>query len=155
MSFKPASILFICMGNICRSPAAEAVFIKKVEERGFSNRFNIDSAGTGNWHVGKSADSRSKIEGEKRGYNLLTRARQVREEDWSHYDLIIGMDKDNRHWLLDLGAPNNKIKLLTDWHPDQSIVEVPDPYYGTDNGFVLMYDLIESAVDGLIEDLVR
>lgn len=155
MSLKPVSILFVCMGNICRSPAAEAVFTEKVNELGISNRFNIDSAGTGNWHVGKSADSRSRVEGEKRGYTLLARARQVREEDWSHFDLIIGMDEENRQWLLQLGAPSNKIKLLTDWHPDQSIYEVPDPYYDTDDGFVLMYDLIERAVDGLITDLTR
>lgn len=155
MTLKPASVLFICMGNICRSPAAEAVFIKKAKELRICNRFEIDSAGTGNWHAGKQADSRSRMEGEKRGYNLDTNARQVRDTDWTHFDLIIGMDEDNRQWLLELGAPADKIKLLTDWHPDQYIDEVPDPYYGSNDGFVVMYDLIECAVDGLIKDLTH
>lgn len=153
MTFKPISILFICMGNICRSPAAEAVFLHQAETRGIAHRFDVDSAGTGNWHVGKQADSRSRMEGVKRGYELVTRARQVCAADWEHFDLLIGMDEDNRQWLLDLNAPDEKIKLLTDWHTDISINEVPDPYYGGDDGFALMYDLIESAVDGLIQDL--
>ena len=150
---KITSVLFICIGNICRSPAAEAVFLAKTDELGIAKHFEVDGAGTGGWHVGNTADNRSIAEGSKRGYALTTKARQVNDNDWAHFDLLIVMDEDNHDELLRMGAPDEKIKLLTDWHPDKSIYEVPDPYYGGDHGFVHMYDLIELAVDGLINDL--
>ena len=150
---EPIKILFICMGNICRSPAAEAVFLKKISERGVDHRFEVDSAGTGAWHSGNRADARSREAGENRGYDLQSRARQITGADTTYYHWLICMDSDNLGNVLQLGANPANVRLLTDWHPDRKQREVPDPYYGGPEGFELMYDLIEAACDGLIDDL--
>ena len=146
-------ILFVCMGNICRSPAAEGVFIDRIKDAGIANRFVVDSAGTGGWHSGNSADPRSIDEGKERGYHLPSRARQVEHSDWNDFDLIVCMDIENHANLIDMGAPEEKVRLLLEWHPTQKGEDVPDPYYGGDDGFVHMYDLIESAIDGLLLEL--
>ena len=147
-------ILFVCMGNICRSPAAEAVFIDRITAQGVEHLFHVDSAGTGGWHAGSSADTRSIAEGKERGYHLPSRARQVNSEDWTAFDVIVCMDIENHANLIDMGAPEENVRLLLEWHPTQSGEDVPDPYYGGDDGFVHMYDLIELAVDGLVADLI-
>jgi len=146
-------ILFVCMGNICRSPAAEGVFLQRIEEAGIADQYVVDSAGTGGWHSGSSADPRSIDEGKERGYFLPSRARQVEHSDWHEFDLIICMDLENHANLIDMGAPEEKVRLLLEWHPTKTGEDVPDPYYGGDDGFVHMYDLIESAVDGLLTEL--
>lgn len=148
-------ILFICMGNICRSPAAEAVFLKKVHNRNLDHLFDVDSAGTGAWHTGNQADPRSREEGANRGYDLLSRARQIKTADSDAFDLIICMDEDNRQNALSLGIPSTKIRLLSDWHPDSHQNDIPDPYYGGQDGFVFMYDLIEIACERLIDDIIN
>ena len=148
-------VLFICMGNICRSPAAEAVFLRLIADRGIAATFHVDSAGTGGWHAGEPADHRSRGEGARRGYDLSTAARQVHDGDWEAFDLLICMDRDNASILLDRGAPEAKVRLLLDWHPDPTHAEVPDPYYGGEDGFVHMYDLIEAACGRLLEELDR
>ena len=153
MSTEPTRILFVCMGNICRSPAAEAVFLNLVEARGLSDRFHVDSAGTGGWHAGEPADSRSREEGVRRGFDLLTTARQVHDGDWEAFDLLVCMDQDNATLLSERGAPNEKVRLLLEWHPDSEHREVPDPYDGGADGFVHMYDLIEAACGRLLEEL--
>ncbi|MCB1757802.1 MAG: low molecular weight phosphotyrosine protein phosphatase [Gammaproteobacteria bacterium] len=154
MTEKPIkTVLFICMGNICRSPAAEAVFLDKIAKRGVVDRFRVDSAGTGGWHAGNPADPRSSQEGARRGYTLTSRARQIRAEDAEDFDLLICMDEANRDDLLQLGMPAEKVRLLLDWHPDAGLHEVPDPYYGGQQGFVRMYDLIETACEKLLDDL--
>lgn len=154
MSQTPTRILFVCMGNICRSPAAEAVFLHRLERAGIAGDFAIDSAGTGGWHAGGPADPRSRAEGERRGFTLDTPARQVETEDFDRFDLLVCMDLENAALLVDRGAPDEKVRLLLEWHPDEAIQEVPDPYYGGGDGFVHMYDLIEAGCDGLLEDLL-
>ncbi|MAH64955.1 MAG: phosphotyrosine protein phosphatase [Phycisphaerae bacterium] len=146
-------VLFICMGNICRSPAAEAVFLRLIADRGIAATFHVDSAGTGGWHAGEPADHRSRGEGARRGYDLSTAARQVHDGDWEAFDLLVCMDRDNASLLLDRGAPEKKVRLLLDWHPDPAHAEVPDPYYGGEDGFVHMYDLIEAACGRLVDEL--
>jgi len=148
----PYKILFVCMGNICRSPAAEAVFLQFIEDKKVSHLFEVDSAGTGAWHAGNKADPRSTAEGNSRGYSLESRARQVNSDDFSHYDDIICMDDDNYQNLIAMGSPPENTHLLLKWHSDTDLTQVPDPYYGGQNGFVLMYDLIEEACMGLLDD---
>ena len=146
-------ILFVCMGNICRSPAAEAVFIQRLEEAGIAKRFRIDSAGTGGWHAGDQADPRSRAEGDRRGFRLDTPARQIEAADFDRFDLLICMDLENAAVLIDRGAPDDKVRLLLEWHPEEHLQEVPDPYYGGEDGFSHMYDLIEAGCDGLLAAL--
>ena len=146
-------ILFVCMGNICRSPAAEAVFIQRLEDSGIAERFQIDSAGTGGWHAGDQADPRSRAEGDRRGYRLDTPARQIEAADFDRFDLLICMDLENAAVLIDRGAPDDKVRLLLEWHPEEHLQEVPDPYYGGEDGFSHMYDLIEAGCDGLLAAL--
>lgn len=141
------------MGNICRSPAAEAVFLHRLEQAGLAQHFTIDSAGTGGWHAGDPADPRSRAEGARRGFDLNTSARQVETVDFDRFDLLICMDLENAAVLVDRGAPDDKVRLLLEWHPDDAVQEVPDPYYGGEDGFVHMYDLIETACDRLLEDV--
>ena len=154
MSTDPTRVLFVCMGNICRSPAAEAVFLHRIAERGVDHHFEVDSAGTGGWHAGERADPRSREEGTRRGYDLTTRARQVESRDFDHFDLLVCMDLENAAHLVDRGAADEKVRLLLEWHHDEAHHEVPDPYYGGPEGFAHMYDLIEAACDRLIDELV-
>lgn len=155
MTNRRTRVLFICMGNICRSPAAEAVFLKRLADRNLEHRFDVESAGTGGWHAGERADARSRLEGGRRGFDLVTRARQVESEDFDRFDLLVCMDLENAAHLVDRGAPDEKVRLLLEWHPEPRHREVPDPYYGGDDGFAHMYDLIESAVDPLIDHLLH
>ena len=148
------SILFVCLGNICRSPTAEAVFTKRAEAAGLQG-LHIDGAGTGAWHAGNPPDRRATKHAAKRGYDLTPlRARQVRESDFEDFDLIVAMDKSN---LADLNAmapagSKAQIKLFLDYAPVGK-TEVPDPYYGGDDGFEEVLDLVEAASDGLIKAL--
>ena len=153
MTGPPRRVLFVCLGNICRSPAAEAVFRTLVERDGSGHLFEIDSVGTGGWHEGERADPRSRAEGERRGHSVDSRARQVRADDLTRFDLIVCMDRANHEALVSAGAPASKVRLLLDWHPEDEHREVPDPYYGGEDGFVHMYELIETACEALLDDL--
>ena len=148
------SILFVCMGNICRSPSAEAVFRHKANAAGLS--LEIDSAGTIAYHQGNPPDSRSLKAGVARGYDFSDlKARKVKSSDFEHYDLILAMDNDNVHNLKKMAEPeyHYKIKLFLEYGQEFSETEVPDPYYGGSGGFELVLDLIEDASDGLIASL--
>lgn len=146
-------ILFVCMGNICRSPAAEGVFLHHLKAAGVSKRVEVDSAGTTNYHQGEPADKRMRAAAAKRGYALESRARGVVEEDFDHFDLIVAMDKANRSDLLRFGGAA-EVVLFSDYLGDEWPREVPDPYYGGDAGFEQVLDMLEAGCGPLLESLV-
>ena len=148
-------ILFVCLGNICRSPTAEAVFRQRAAAAGFSH-IHIDSAGTSGWHIGKRPDPRTVRAAEQRGYDMSAlRGRQVSAADFAGFDLILAMDRQNLADLQSM-APKNSVAtlgLLLDFAEGVSTRDVPDPYYGGDDGFEEVLDLIERASQGLIRHL--
>lgn len=150
------SILFVCLGNICRSPTAEAVFRQRVRDAGLGDRLHIESAGTGDWHIGRPPDRRASAAAARRGYELdRLRARQVSAEDFHRFDLILAMDDNN---LADLQAlrPADDDALLArflDVLGEDGPHEVPDPYYGGDDGFDHVLNLVEKASDLWLERL--
>ena len=149
-------VLFVCMGNICRSPTGEGVFKHFVDERGLNTRFQIDSAGTIGYHSGAPADARMSEAAARRGYQLLSIARQVEQSDLYEFDLIVAMDGDNLRALEAMaGGPREDIRLLGSFLPGVSgnhdAPSVPDPYYGGAAGFEQVLDMIESACDTLLD----
>jgi len=151
-------ILFVCMGNICRSPAAEGVMKEKVKQHGLEDFFHIDSAGLYAWHQGEMADARMRKHASRRGYNLTSRSRPVTREDFEQFDLIIGMDEDNIVFLQAKAYGVNalhKVRLMTDFCKEHKVNSVPDPYYGGSSGFELVLDLLEDACEGLLEELKK
>ena len=150
---KP-KVLFVCLGNICRSPTAEAVFRSRATASGLE--VFIDSAGTGAWHAGELPDARAREAGQRRGYSFAGQsARAVIDEDYEDFDFILAMDRKNLKNLLSR-APNHareKINLFLEYAENPTVLEVPDPYYGGTDGFETVLDLIESASDGLIHAL--
>lgn len=150
-------ILFVCLGNICRSPAAEGVMKAIVKEYNDSQHFEIDSAGTGNYHIGELPDKRMRIHARKRGYELIHSCRQVRESDFDEFNLIVAMDESNRQNLLRI-APSaesqNKIKMMAEFvDPSFHYDYIPDPYYEGSEGFELVLDLLESGCRNLYQSL--
>ncbi len=149
---KP-KVLFVCLGNICRSPTAEAVFRHKAKAAHLD--VFIDSAGTGGWHKGELPDARAREAGGRRGYSFAGQtARPVIDDDFEDFDLILAMDQRNLNDLKSRSpaSAQDKIKLFLE-HGTSSETEVPDPYYGGPDGFEHVLDLIEGASDGLIKDL--
>lgn len=148
-------LLFICLGNICRSPAAEGVMKVKVHAAKLDDRFFIDSAGIGDWHVGQLPDSRMRERGARRGYRLDSRARQIRQSDFADFDLLLVMDREN-YRIITSKAPDEesrkKVRMLTDYLQEHKNTDiVPDPYYGDLSDFDYALDLIEDACEGLLE----
>ena len=143
-------LLFVCLGNICRSPAAEGVFLHLLEEQGLADHFVVDSAGTGSWHVGNKADPRMRAAAERRGIHLPSRARQIEIDDLSRFDLVVTMDSDNLRNVRSLAqeAGNNATATIR-----SMLTDVPDPYYGGEQGFEQVLDLLEDACSGLIEEI--
>ncbi|MCR4266957.1 low molecular weight protein-tyrosine-phosphatase [Nitratireductor sp. ZSWI3] len=156
MNAKPRyAILFVCLGNICRSPLAEGVFRAVVDEHGRSSAFHIESAGTGAWHVGEQPDPRSMAVARRFGVDISgQRARQVNKEDFRRFDLILGMDRSNVQTLLSRApqSATGKIRLFLD-HAGGRAVDVPDPYYGGDDGFAAVYHMIREASEALFAKL--
>lgn len=151
----PVSVLFVCMGNICRSPTAEGVFRHKLTEVGLADRVHVDSAGTHAYHLGELPDRRSLEAAARRGFSLADiRARRVSEEDFSLFDYVIAMDRLNLETLAELAAEQyrNRLSLFLDYRSG-SERDVPDPYYGGAAGFERVLDLIEEASHGLLETL--
>jgi len=152
-------ILFVCLGNICRSPAAEGIFKKKIKDRELENLFIVDSAGTGGWHVGNLADRRMREAALSRGIELTSRSRKIDHNDLYEFDHILVMDKDNlnavKSLIKDNTYPiNSKIKLILSYSKKSQLDEVPDPYYGGQNGFENVLDLLDDAIDELIDSLI-
>jgi protein-tyrosine phosphatase len=149
-------VLFVCLGNICRSPTAEGIFRKVVTDARMHDRIIIDSAGTGDWHIGKAPDSRTINAAKVRGYDLSTlRARQVALADFDQYDFILAMDNANLTDLQRMAPPHYQghLGLFLDFAQKATHREVPDPYYGGAAGFDLVLDLIEDAASGLLQQL--
>ncbi len=150
-------ILFICMGNICRSPTAEGVFRKLLSERNLHHLIETDSAGTEGWHTGSAPDGRAQQTAGQRGIDISgLRARQISQADMEYYDLIIAMDHDNHSRLHSLAGEQHghKIRLLLEYSERFSDTEVPDPYYGGDHGFDLVLDMIEESCEHLIQHII-
>jgi protein-tyrosine phosphatase len=155
---KKVSVLFICMGNICRSPTAQGVFRGLVQEAGLADLIQIDSAGTHAYHLDKAPDPRAQETARRRGLDLSDlRARLAEPEDFDRFDYVVAMDQDNFHSLLELCTreQESKIHLLMDFAPELRVREVPDPYYGADRGFEQVFDMVEAAAAGLLEYIRR
>ncbi len=151
-------VLFVCLGNICRSPTAHGVFDRKVKLQGLQDQVRTDSAGTAAYHVGNPPDRRSSAAAAARGYDLTQlRARQAVAEDFHHFDYILAMDESNLFDLRQIAPPGAKaeLKLFLDYAPLLSTSEVPDPYYGGADGFDQVLDLVEEAADGLLDVIER
>ena len=150
---RPASVLFVCTGNICRSPTAEAVFREHAARAGLDGRVLIESAGTGDWHVGEPPDHRAIVHARRRGYDLaVLRARQVQREDFTRFAWILAMDMHNLRDLVALRPADypGHLGLLLDFVPGIGTREVPDPYFGGPEGFEAVLDLMERASAALL-----
>lgn len=154
---RPVRILFVCLGNICRSPAAEGVLRALADEEGMADAVVIDSAGTGGYHVGQLPDQRMRVHARRRGLELTHRCRQVRESDFEDFDLIIPMDESNRRNLMSMApTPEAQAKIV----PMAAFVDaamrydyIPDPYYEGAEGFELVLDLLENGCRNLLNAL--
>ncbi len=161
MAQERVRLLFVCLGNICRSPTAEGVMRHLVVQEGVEDEIEMDSAGTGSWHVGSAPDARATAAAAGRGVTLAGTARQVRQADFAEFDLILAMDRAN---LRDLRAAapgeqeREKVRLLREFdpvgpnptHPD---LDVPDPYYGGEDGFREVFELVRAACEGLLAEI--
>lgn len=156
MAMKKTSILMVCMGNICRSPTAEAVLRQRVQLARLEGLLEIDSAGTHRYHIGHAPDRRSIAHGAKRGYALADlRARQLQENDFQRFDLLLAMDQDNLAHMQAICPAEwqHKLHLLMEFAPAHKSLIVPDPYYGESADFEIVLDYCEAAVDGLLAHL--
>ena len=153
----PTRVLMVCLGNICRSPTAEAVLRHKAHAAGLDGRIEVDSAGTAGYHVDSPPDRRAIAHGERRGLAMRhLRGRQVSRDDFDRFDFILAMDEDNLANLERLRPPGSraKVALLLSYAPGTGAREVPDPYYGSADGFEKVLDLVESAADGFIASVL-
>ncbi|KAB2837199.1 MAG: low molecular weight phosphotyrosine protein phosphatase [Melioribacteraceae bacterium] len=149
-------VIFVCLGNICRSPSAEAVMNSLIEKKGLSGKIECDSAGTIAYHAGEPADPRMKKHALKRGYNLTSIARKFTAEDFENFDYIIAMDRSNYTDILALDKNAefvDKISMMTNYCTEHDDDDVPDPYYGGPQGFEHVLDLLEDATAGLLEKI--
>ncbi|KAI4334270.1 hypothetical protein L6164_018980 [Bauhinia variegata] len=162
---KPFSVLFVCLGNICRSPAAEGVFTDLVKKRALDSKFKIDSAGTINYHEGNEADPRMRAASKGRGIAITSISRPIRPSDFRDFDLILAMDKKNREDILEAfnrwkfrdSLPDDahkKVKLMCSFCKKHDETEVPDPYYGGPQGFEKVLDLLQDACESLLDSIL-
>ena len=155
----PTRVLFVCLGNICRSPTAEGTMRALVDEAGLSGEVELDSAGTGSWHVGSTPDARAVAVARARGIVVEGEAREVTLRDFEDFDLVLAMDRANLRALRQL-APSDqaraKVRMLREFDPDSAgaaDLDVPDPYYGAAGGFDEVLDLVQAACGGLLEQI--
>ncbi|KAL3518500.1 hypothetical protein ACH5RR_021089 [Cinchona calisaya] len=162
---KPFSVLFVCLGNICRSPAAEGVFRDLVKKRGLDSKFYIDSAGTINYHEGDQADPRMRAASKRRGIEITSISRPIRPSDFVDFDLILAMDRQNRADILSTferwrhreplpAEAAKKVRLICSYCKKHEADEVPDPYYGGAQGFEKVLDLLDDACESLLESIL-
>lgn len=154
MANPKTRLLFVCLGNICRSPSAENIMNHLLKERQLTDKVSCDSAGTSSYHIGSEPDRRMNAAAQKRGITLTGSARQFTAADFQDFDLILAMDKDNYRNILAVappGADNTKVRLMCDFCQTHSDTEVPDPYYGGESGFDYVIDLLTDACEGLLE----
>ena len=155
---KMVRVLFVCMGNICRSPTAEGVFRSLLEQHALDERVGVDSAGTHAYHLGHGPDRRSQAAALRRGVDLSAqRARRVEVADFEVFEYVLAMDEENMAALHEICPPEyrHKVQLLLEYAAHLNVREVPDPYYGGLNGFERVLDLIEAGAQGLVEDIKR
>ncbi len=153
---QPCRVLFVCLGNICRSPAGENIFRHQVKEAGLAEHIDCDSAGTAGYHIGKSPDSRMTSTMRNRGYEVTGGARQFTRSDFDSFDLILTMDDDNYRDIVSQARNDqdrNLVRRFTEFCTEHEEIEVPDPYYGGDEGFEFVADLIEDGSTSLIQHL--
>ncbi len=151
-------VLFVCTGNICRSPTAEGVFRAAVARAGLAERIEMDSAGTHDYHTGEPPDPRAIAHARRRGYDLSAlRARRVKAEDFERFDLILACDRGHHGLLRRLAdkAQHGRIAMFLDYAPELGLKEIPDPYYGGSEGFEHVLDIVERASEGLLAALSR
>lgn len=149
-------LLFVCLGNICRSPSAENIMNYLVEKEGLKDKIECDSAGTSSYHIGENPDSRMRAAASKRGIKLVGKSRRIEPFDLEHFDLILAMDKSNYHDILSLdpkGIYKDKVKLICDFATKHNDQEVPDPYYGGRDGFDYVINLLLDACEGLLKEI--
>lgn len=158
-TFPKHRVLFICLGNICRSPAAEGIMQHIVDQRGLSNQFLIDSAGIGSWHIGQLPDKRMRSHGADHGYDFSSRARQFSRDDFQRFDYIVTMDEENYYDIIHMAHTDDeraKVVKMANFlknHPHQ--MTVPDPYYGGDKGFEFVIELLEDGCSQLLESILH
>jgi len=153
---NPFKLVFVCLGNICRSPTAEGIFIHKVKNHNLENFFYIDSAGTAAYHVGESANSKSQTTANKRGIHLPSKARKFEYVDLEEFDLILAMDSENYRNILDLDSKDkygHKVKMMREYDPQPDMKDVPDPYYGGMDGFENVFNVLERSSEQLLVEL--
>ncbi len=153
---KKVKVLFVCMGNICRSPTAHGLFEALVERRGLADVIEVDSAGTHAYHLGKPPDPRSQHTAQRRGLDISRqRARRAVPDDFVEFDYLLAMDQENYHALCAIcpEGMEHKLQLLMDYAPHLKMREVPDPYCGGPQGFEKVFDMVEAAVEGLLEEI--
>lgn len=150
-------VLFVCLGNICRSPLAEGLFAQHVHLQGLNDKIKADSAGTASYHTGELADQRTRANAASHGLGLTHRARTFRAQDWHDFDLILAMDKSNLENIKRL-CPNpallSKAKLMREYDPEADSLEVPDPYYGTEKDFEDVYQILHRSTAALLASLI-
>jgi len=156
-TIKPSRILFVCLGNICRSPLAEAIVRQRALDRGLNRQFYFASAGTGDWHIGSGADIRSAATAKAHGVDLSRhRAMQITSPDISHWHWFVAMDTNNKEDLLAMGASKESVLMMRQFEPAiHAVPDVPDPYYGGEDGFENMYHLLAANADPLLDYLTR
>lgn len=153
---EPVRVLFVCLGNICRSPLAEGVFRHLAEEADLGHAVEVDSAGTGAYHVGEDPDPRSREVAERHGIHLEGHARQAEPRDFSTFDLVVAMDRSNRRDLERLGrdAGEAELRLLREFDPEAGDdLDVPDPYYGGEDGFDRVYEMVHRSCRALLDEI--
>lgn len=156
---KKTRLLFVCLGNICRSPAAEGIMQTLVDKNGLQDIIEVDSAGTSGWHEGDLPDERMRAHGERRGYDFSSLARKFSKSDFENFDYIIVMDNNNYNNVKSMASnkeQEEKIKKMTEFSIQfKHHNEIPDPYYGGSTGFELVLDLLEDACEGLMHKIIK